>query len=60
MRFSNDSPEAQQRLLSLIDEMNGQSDRGVAIVGTAWVEEAMSAAIGMVFLSSAICLVAAE
>src|SRR5690606_22588339 len=45
MKFDHDSPEAQKRLGALIEEMNGQTDRGVAIVGSAWVEEALSALI---------------
>ena len=45
MRFDPDSEEAQKRMEALIEEMQGQTDRGVAIVGAAWVEEAMSAAI---------------
>lgn len=48
--YSN-STEARQRMITLIDEMNGQSDRGVAIVGAAWVEEAISASIESFLLS---------
>lgn len=39
------SEEAQKRMAALIEEMEGQTDRGVAIVGAAWVEEAMTEAI---------------
>lgn len=45
MKYDPNSAEAQKRLMTLIEEMNGQSDRGVAIVGAAWFEESMSAAI---------------
>jgi hypothetical protein len=45
MNLQPDSEEAQKRMMALIDEMEGQTDRGVAIVGAAWVEEAMSVAI---------------
>jgi len=45
MKYDPNSEEAQRRMLALIEEMEGQSDRGVAIVGAAWVEEAMSVAI---------------
>jgi DNA-binding MltR family transcriptional regulator len=45
MKFRPDSAEAHQRMMTFIEEMEGQSDRGVAIVGAAWIEEAMSAAI---------------
>ncbi|MCW1936773.1 hypothetical protein OMD46_11470 [Pseudomonas sp. MDMC_285] len=45
MKYDPNSAEAQKRLMTLIEEMNGQSDRGVAIVGAAWIEESMSAAI---------------
>lgn len=34
-----------KRLIALIEEMDGQTDRGVAIVGAAWIEEAMTTAI---------------
>jgi DNA-binding MltR family transcriptional regulator len=45
MRLDPNSEEAQTRMLALTQEMEGQTDRGVAIVGAAWVEEAMSAAL---------------
>ena len=34
-------------MLALIEEMNGESDRAVAIVGAAWVEEGLTAAIAV-------------
>ncbi len=39
------SDEAIARSTALVQELNGQSDRGVAIVGVAWIEEALVAAI---------------
>jgi len=45
MRYDPNSAEAYQRMATLIEEINGQSDRGAAIVGAAWLEESMSAAI---------------
>jgi DNA-binding MltR family transcriptional regulator len=45
MKFRPNSEQAQKRMMALIEEMDGQTDRGVAIVGAAWVEEAMSVAI---------------
>jgi hypothetical protein len=39
------SDEAIARSNELIQELNGQTDRGVAIVGVAWIEEALVAAI---------------
>ena len=45
MKYDPNSDEAQKRMMALIEEMEGQTDRGVAIVGAAWVEEAMSTAI---------------
>ena len=39
------SDEAVARSNELIQELNGQTDRGVAIVGVAWIEEALVAAI---------------
>ena len=39
------SNEAIARSSALVQELNGQSDRGVAIVGVAWIEEALVAAI---------------
>lgn len=35
------SAEALERMLTLAEEMNAQTDRGVAIVGATWVEEAI-------------------
>lgn len=34
-----------KRQIALVEELNGQSDRGVAIVGAAWLEEAMAEAL---------------
>ena len=45
MRFAPNSIEAQKRMMALIEEIEDQTDRGVAIVGAAWIEETMSAAI---------------
>lgn len=39
------SDEAIARSGALVQELNGQSDRGVAIVGVAWIEEALVAAM---------------
>lgn len=39
------SDEAISRSLLLVQELDAQSDRGVAIVGVAWIEEALTAAI---------------
>ncbi|MES2413169.1 MAG: hypothetical protein V4614_05165 [Pseudomonadota bacterium] len=39
------SNEAIARSIALVQELEGQSDRGVAIVGVAWIEEALVAAI---------------
>jgi DNA-binding MltR family transcriptional regulator len=45
MTFGSWSEESQKRLLALVEEMNGESDRAVAIVGAAWVEDALTEAI---------------
>jgi DNA-binding MltR family transcriptional regulator len=45
MRLNPNSAEGRKRMLALIEEIEEQTDRGVAIVGAAWVEEAMTAAI---------------
>ena len=45
MKFLGQPEEAKKRFLALVEEMNGESDRAVAIVGAAWVEEALSDAI---------------
>lgn len=45
MKYDPNSAEAYQRMMTLIEEINDQSDRGAAIVGAAWLEESMSAAI---------------
>lgn len=45
MRYDPDSTEAYKRMATLIEEINDQSDRGAAIVGAAWLEESISAAI---------------
>lgn len=37
--------EAIERSLALVTELQQQTDRGVAIVGVAWIEEALVAAI---------------
>jgi len=42
---SRQSDEAMERSLALVAEVANQTDRGVAIVGIAWVEEALMAAI---------------
>src|SRR5512137_1033858 len=39
------SEEAIQQALTLIKEIETQTDRGVAIVGSAWIEEELYAAI---------------
>lgn len=39
------SDEAIARSIPLVEELERQSDRGVAIVGVAWIEEALVAAI---------------
>ena len=39
------SDDAISRSLLLVQELDNQSDRGVAIVGVAWIEEALTAAI---------------
>lgn len=39
------SAEADKRMKALIDELHGQTDRGVAIVGAAWVEEGLAVAL---------------
>jgi len=41
MKFRDRPEEAQQRLETLVEEMGGESDRAVVIVGAAWVEEAL-------------------
>lgn len=45
MKHDPNSEEALKRMTALIEEIEGQTDRGAAIVGAAWVEEAMSVAI---------------
>ena len=45
MKYDRNSPEARQRMMALVEEMAQQTDRGAAIIATAWVEEAISAAI---------------
>jgi hypothetical protein len=45
MKVDHQSEEAQKRLMVLVEEMSGESDRTVAIVGAAWVEEALGNAI---------------
>jgi DNA-binding MltR family transcriptional regulator len=37
--------EAKERELALVEELTRQSDRGAAIIGLAWVEEALQAAM---------------
>lgn len=37
--------EAFRKIETLVTEMNNQTDRGVAIIGVAWVEEELQAAI---------------
>lgn len=39
------SDEAIARSIALVQELDGQTDRGVAIVGVAWIEEALVAAL---------------
>lgn len=51
MRFRDNPEEAYRRLEVIIDEMEGESDRAVAIVGVAWVEEALADSISA-FLQS--------
>ncbi|WP_407471112.1 hypothetical protein [Xanthomonas campestris] len=41
MKFRENPNEANKRLMALVEEMGGESDRAVAIVGAAWVEEAL-------------------
>lgn len=43
--MSLDADRENKRLMALIEEMTGESDRSVAIVGAAWVEESLAAAI---------------
>lgn len=45
MRFRDNPEEANKRLMALVEEINGESDRAAAIVGAAWVEEALSDSI---------------
>lgn len=45
MRFRDNPEEANKRLMALVEEMSGESDRAVAIVGAAWIEEALSDSI---------------
>jgi DNA-binding MltR family transcriptional regulator len=45
MKYDRDSPESLQRMIAMVQEMSEQTDRGAAIVATAWLEEAISAAI---------------
>ncbi|MCC4610526.1 hypothetical protein XaCFBP7622_14715 [Xanthomonas arboricola] len=45
MKFCDNPKEANKRLMALVEEMSGESDRAVAIVGAAWVEEALSDSI---------------
>jgi DNA-binding MltR family transcriptional regulator len=45
MKYNQNSAEATQRMMTLIEEINGQTDRGAAIVGAAWLEESISAAL---------------
>lgn len=45
MKFGDQHEDRDKRLIALTDEMNGESDRAVAIVGAAWVEEALSDAL---------------
>lgn len=42
------SPEALERMKTLIEELNEQTDRGVAIVGATWVEEAIAESLAFV------------
>ena len=45
MKFRDNPEEALKRFGALVEEMNSESDRAVAIVGAAWVEEALSDSI---------------
>jgi hypothetical protein len=45
MKFLDRQEEGQKRFIALVEEMSGESDRAVAIVGAAWVEEALSDAV---------------
>jgi hypothetical protein len=45
MKFRDRPEDAQRRLETLVEEMGGESDRAVAIVGAAWVEEALGDSI---------------
>jgi hypothetical protein len=45
MKRQRSPEEDAQRLLALMEEMADQSDRGAAIIGAAWVEEAILAAL---------------
>lgn len=51
MKFRDRPEQAQQRLETLVAEMGGDSDRAAAIVGAAWVEEALGDSISS-FLES--------
>jgi hypothetical protein len=39
------SEESRERMAALVEELNGESDRAVAVVGAAWVEESLQQAI---------------
>ena len=43
------SPQALAKMQALVEELGEQSDRGVAIVGAAWLEEAISESLESVF-----------
>ena len=45
MKYRDNPERANKRFMALVEEMNGESDRAVAIVGAAWVEEALSDSI---------------
>ena len=45
MKFRDNPAAANKRFMALVEEMNGESDRAVAIVGAAWIEEALSDAL---------------
>lgn len=50
------SDEAIERSLALVTEVENQTDRGVAIVGVAWVEESLLAAIHSFLEKGQVCV----
>jgi hypothetical protein len=48
---NNNLAEKEKRKVAFIEEMNLQTDRGVAIVGAAWVEDEMALALESILAS---------